>query len=609
MFQDFTVKADPKTVAPRLKALRALMSAENLDVLLVPHADEYQNEYIPAQAERLAFLTGFTGSAGEALVMQDRAILFVDGRYTIQAAGQTDRNCFAIGDLVNDPPVSFLARELQPGMRVGFDPWLLTVAQARRLEAVCEKTGAVAVATEANLVDRIWTDRPAEPDAPLVLHPVARAGLAAARKLAVIARDLRAARASAVVITDPSSIAWVLNIRGSDVAHTPLALARMVIPARGKPTLFAGGNKLDAATRAALERDVVIAAPESFEDAVAGLASSGKPVMLDPDRAPALVGALVADAGAAIIEARDPVIAPRAAKNPVELKGAAEAHRRDGAAMAAFLCWYDEQDAAALDEITIVRKLEAIRRATGERLGMPLRDISFDTICGAGPNGAINHYRVDEKTNRKVRDGDLVLVDSGGQYEDGTTDITRVLPAGSVPDEFRRHFTLVLKGMIAITVARFPAGTRGMDIDVLARRALWEAGFDYAHGTGHGVGSYLGVHEGPQSISKRGQAVLKTGMILSNEPGLYVEGSHGIRIENLIVVAPPKPVPGGMMPMHAFRTLTLCPIDRRLVDRKLLTPAERRWLNAYHARVRREITPLVESEKVARWLEQATARI
>ena len=609
MFQDFTVKADPKTVAPRLKALRAAMSAENLDVLLVPHADEYQNEYIPGNAERLAYLTGFTGSAGEALVLLDRAVLFVDGRYTIQAAVQTDPACFAIGDLVNDPPVAWLARELRPGMRVGFDPWLLTVAQASRLEAACEKAGAVAVATEANLVDRIWTDRPAEPDASIVLHPVARSGLAASRKLATLARDLRAARVGAVVLTDPTTIAWALNIRGSDVAHVPLALARMVVPARGKPTLFAGGNKLDAATRTALEKDVVIAAPESFGDALTGLALTGKPVMLDPDRAPAFIGTLLADAGAQIAEARDPLIAPRAAKNATELKGAADAHRRDGAAMAAFLCWYDGQDAATLDEIAIVRTLEEIRHATGERLGMPLRDISFDTICGSGPHGAIAHYRVDEKTNRTTRSGELVLVDSGGQYEDGTTDITRVMPAGTVPDMFRRHFTLVLKGMIAISVARFPAGTRGMDIDVLARRALWDAGFDYAHGTGHGVGSYLGVHEGPQSISKRGQAVLKTGMILSNEPGLYVEGSHGIRIENLVVVTPPKPVPGGMMPMHGFRTLTLCPIDRRLVDRKLLTPAERRWLNAYHARVRREITPLVESETVARWLEQATARI
>ncbi len=606
MFQNFTVKADPATVAPRLKALRAAMSAENLDILLVPHADEYQNEYIPACAERLAFLTGFTGSAGEALVFHDTAILFVDGRYTIQAAVQTDPACFGVGDLVNDPPISFLARELQPGMRVGFDPWLLTVAQARRLESLCEKTGAVAVATQINLIDRIWTDRPAEPMAKVTLHPVSRAGLAASRKLAAMAKNMRAAKVASVVLTDPSSIAWALNIRGADVSHTPLALARMIVPARGRATLFVEGAKLDEATRAELLALVVLAEPDAFE---AALATADGPVMLDPDRAPALVGVLIADAGVAVVEARDPVIAPRAAKNSIELKGAAAAHRRDGAAMAAFLAWYDQQDAATLDEITIVRKLEAVRTETGARLGMPLRDISFDTICGAGPNGAINHYRVDEKSNRKVRAGDLVLLDSGAQYDDGTTDITRVLPAGEVSDEYRRHFTLVLKGMIAISLARFPSGTRGVDIDVLARKALWDAGFDYAHGTGHGVGSYLGVHEGPQSISKRGLAPLHNGMILSNEPGLYVEGSHGIRIENLIVVTAPKPVPGGIMPMHGFATLTLCPIDRRLIHRKLLTTQERRWLNAYHARVRREITPLVESEAVAGWLEQATQKI
>jgi len=610
MFQSFATPSDPSTGKPRLKALRDRMTAMDIDVFLVPHADAHQSEYLPPNAERLAWLTGFTGSAGFAVVSQDAAHVFVDGRYTLQVRNQVDLGLFTPESLVDTPPDVWLAENLKTGARVGIDPWLHTIAETRRLETACGTAGATLVRCAVNPVDAAWQDAPPAPLTAIRIHPPERAGRSAKAKLRDLARTVRDRGASATVLTDLSSVCWTFNIRGSDVVHTPLTMAWAIIPARGRPRLFVDPRKHSGDVTAYLEDHADLVAPDAFEDALAELGRTAKkPVMLDAARANAAIAGAIETAGGSVIAGTDPVALPRAVKNRVERKGAIDAQRRDGAAMITFLTWLDAQDPATLDEIAIVTELERIRAKTADRLGMPMREISFDTICGAGPNGAIVHYRVDEKSNRAVTPGDLILIDSGAQYDDGTTDITRVVPTAAPTDAHRRHFTLVLKGMIAISLARFPEGTRGVDLDVLARRALWAEGLDYGHGTGHGVGSYLGVHEGPQNISRRGMAVLKAGMIVSNEPGYYAEGSHGIRIENLVMVEPAKVPASGDIAMHGLKTLTLCPIDRRLIETKLLERSERRWLNRYHARVRRELSPLIGDKTVLDWLEQATAPV
>jgi Xaa-Pro aminopeptidase len=583
------------------------MQEEGVDVYLVPHADEHQNEYLPERAERLAWLTGFTGSAGTALILADEAHVFTDGRYTLQVRSQTNPAVFTPQDLVVNPPSSWLADNLKPGMRVGFDPWLHTVAEARRLDRGLRRQ-AGGVGRDRSQPRRRHPQRcPAPPLEPVSIHPLEFAGETPRDKIGRIADAVKEKGAEAVVLTDPASICWLLNIRGQDVTHTPLTLAFAIVPTEGEPTLFIDKRKLPIRTEAYLTQLATLRPPSEFDDGLRELGATGASVMIDPALTARKIAEELRQAGATLVEAGDPVRLPRARKNAAEQAGARNAQRRDGAAMAAFLCWLDAQEPGNLDEIAVVTALEECRRATGERLGFDLAEISFDTICGAGPNGAIVHYRVTEKTNRKVDAGELLLVDSGAQYHDGTTDITRVIPIGEPTAEYRRHFTLVLKGMIAISLARFPAGTRGVDIDILARKALWQAGLDYAHGTGHGVGSFLGVHEGPQSISKRGMQELLPGMIVSNEPGYYKPGSHGIRIENLVLVRPAELPEGGEIAMHSFETLTLCPIDRRLIDVAMLDDTELDWLNAYHARVREEVAPLIEDEGVTEWLEKMTA--
>jgi Xaa-Pro aminopeptidase len=609
MFQQFSEKSDPSAGKARVAALRARMEEEGLDAFLVPHADEHQNEYLPERAERLAWLTGFTGSAGAAVILKDAAHVFTDGRYTLQVRSQTDPEIFTPQDLIATPPHKWLADNLKPGMRIGFDSWLHTVTEAKRLSEACAGKDAELVAVTRNLVDAIRNDLPPPPLEPVSIHPLEYAGETPRDKLGRIADAVKDKGANAVVVTDPASICWLFNIRGADVAHTPLALAFAILPVDGEPSLFIDKRKLPVKTEAYLTQLASLRPPSEFDDGLVELGSTGAKVMIDPALTANRIAGDLQEAGAELIEGPDPVRLPRAQKNAAEQQGARNAQRRDGAALAAFLAWFDSQQPGSLDEIAIVTALEDFRRKTGERLGMELAEISFDTICGAGPNGAIVHYRVTEKTNRKLDDGELLLLDSGAQYHDGTTDITRVVPCGEPTAEYRRHFTLVLKGMIAISLARFPAGTRGVDIDILARNALWQAGLDYAHGTGHGVGSFLGVHEGPQNISRRGMQELLPGMIVSNEPGYYKAGSHGIRIENLVLLRPAEVPDGGEVAMHFFETLTLCPIDRRLVDAALLSNAELDWLNAYHARVREEVSPLVEDKAVLEWLEKMTAEI
>ncbi|RMH44361.1 MAG: aminopeptidase P family protein [Alphaproteobacteria bacterium] len=595
MFQDFTSTANPADGPPRLARLRDELSRAGLDGFLVPRADAHQGEYVAPCDERLRWLTGFTGSAGFAIATTDRAAIFVDGRYRLQVREQVDTTVFEPQDWPETSAADWLAGALSSGGRVGLDPWLHTPAEVERLAERLKPAGIELVETE-NLVDRIWTDRPAPPAAPVFAYPEELAGKTGAEKRAEIAAALARAGAQAAVLTLPDSIAWLLNIRGGDLPRVPVALAFAIIHADGSADLFINPRKVGPHTRAHLGPDVTIRPEGDFETALSAL--KGR-VLLDPATAPLAVLRRLADAGAEVLRAPDPCLLPKARKTEAELAATTEAHVRDGAAMVEFLAWLDAHaPSGKLTEIDVVAALEGFRRDTGQ-----LRDISFDTIAGAGPNGAIVHYRVTHETNRRVEPGTLLLVDSGGQYLDGTTDITRTIAVGPLPAGAAEAFTRVLKGMIAISRLRFPPGLAGRDIDAIARVALWEAGLDYDHGTGHGVGVFLSVHEGPQRISRKGETVLEPGMILSNEPGCYREGEWGIRIENLVVVEPARDT--GARQMLGFRTLTLAPIDRRLVVLDLLSEAERAWLDAYHATVRDTLWPRVGRD-ARKWLREVT---
>ncbi len=608
VFQSFEAKGDPSQGVARVAMLRAWMEDHGVDAVLVPRSDEHQGEYVAPSSERLRWLTGFAGSAGAAIILRDRAVLFVDGRYTLQVRNETDMNLFSVDSLIDNPPASWVAANLGKRARIGFDPWLHTMGEIRALGASAQKVGADLIPLDENPVDAIWSNRPAPPFGQIDIQPLEYAGELAKDKLPRLSEAVRSQGADFVVLTDPSSIAWAFNIRGADLPHTPLALAFAIIPANGEPQLFIDERKLSIRTHAYLTQLSTIRPPDELSAALIALAKGGARISLDPALAADKLRMLVEDNGGAIISAADPARLPRAVKNQAEIAGARAAHRRDGAAIVRFLCWLDTQTVGTVDEIMAVNRLESFRRTAGDEAQMPLKDISFDSIAGAGPNAAIMHYRVNKASNRLIGADELFLIDSGGQYQDGTTDITRTVAIGSPDDEKKQRFTLVLKGLIAISTVRFPAGARGCDIDVLARHALWQRGLDFAHGTGHGVGSYLSVHEGPQRIAKTGAEKLLTGMILSNEPGYYKNGHYGIRSENLIIVREPELIEGGDIAMHWFETLTLAPFDRRLVQVDLLSKDELAWLNAYHTRVLSEIGPMLDGFTL-KWLEAATAPI
>ncbi len=598
-FQSFDDTSDTAQVAARVAALRGELARRGLSGFVVPRADAQQNEYVAPSEERLAWLTGFTGSAGAAVVLADKAALFVDGRYTVQAREQTDAAVFEIAHLADTPPDQWLAAQLGAGARLGYDPWLHTAAGAEKLRSACETAGATLVAVDGNPIDALWRDRPAPPLGAVVLHDMRYAGEEAAHKLARVAAELAKQRADVLVVSDPHAVAWAFNIRGSDVAHTPLPLAYAVIPKDGRPALYVDHRKLDNAVRHALEALADVREPAALTADLHAL--KDKTVRLDQASAADALSRLIGDGGGKVTRGADPIALMKAVKSATEIAGARAAQTRDGAAMARFLAWFDrEAPRGKLTEIDAVEALESFRRDTGA-----LKDVSFPTIAGAGPNGAIVHYRVTRKTNRTIAPGELFLIDSGGQYEDGTTDITRTLAVGTPSDEMRERFTRVLQGHIAIAMAVFPEGTSGAQLDSFARLPLWHAGLDFDHGTGHGVGSYLSVHEGPARISKLGTAALKRGMILSNEPGYYKAGSYGIRIENLVLVTE-GPTPGGAeKTLDAFETLTLAPIDTRLIERELLSHHEIAWLEIYHRRVRQVLSPLVD-EATRAWLHAAT---
>ena len=606
MFQTFEHHADSSASAARLTALRECIRGQGVDGFLVPRADAHQGETVPAHDQRLAFLTGFTGSAGLAIVLADRAALFVDGRYTLQAAEQIDTGLFEIVPSHEVTAARWLKDALGAGMTLAYDPWLHGKTEIDRLAKAAAKRQARMAPLARNPIDAIWPGQPPKPRGAVRIQPEIFAGESAARRRQRIGAALAENGADAAVLTQPDSLAWLLNIRGDDLPRTPVALGFAILRADGSVALYLEPGRIDGEVAAHLGDQVRVSPPDRLGPGLDGLA--GKSVRVDRATCPLWVTARLEAAAARLDWGEDPCLLPKALKNNAELAGTRAAHRRDGAAMARFLHWLETaiEQAEPLTEIDVVTALEGFRAATGK-----LMDIAFDTICGTGPNGAIVHYRVSRKSNRTLARGDLLLVDSGGQYLDGTTDITRTVPVGPVDETARRPFTLVLKGMIAISRARWPKGVAGRDLDPLARAALWRAGMDYDHGTGHGVGVYLGVHEGPQRLSRRGGGVeLKPGMILSNEPGYYVTGRFGIRIENLVVVTAPEVPAGGDRPMLGFETLTLAPIDRRLTDPDLLDPEEIAWLDTYHTRVLEEIGAELEPQRdrrVIEWLARACA--
>lgn len=601
-------------MAARLAALRAELARRGLDGFVVPRADEHQGEYVAAASERLAWLTGFTGSAGAAVVLSARAAVFVDGRYTLQVRDQVDGACFDTRHLIEEPPAAWIEANLESGGKLGFDAWLHSERQMERLRKAAEAAGGTLVAVDDNPLDAVWTGRPPPPRAPILPHPLEFAGRASADKRAELAGELAAKELAATVLTLPDSIAWLLNLRGGDVPCTPLPLSFALLRADATVDWFVAPEKLGSELKAHLGNEVGLYEPGALGPALDALGAAGAKVLADPDSAAAWVFTRLRAAGAEVVAGADPCQLPKARKNAVELDGTRAAHRRDGLALTRFLAWLAREAPARargqeLGEVEVAERLHALRAEDGL-----FRDLSFDTIAGAGANGAIVHYRAEAASQGRLRRGELFLLDSGGQYPDGTTDVTRTLAIGEPSAEMRDRFTRVLKGHIALATARFPRGTSGSQLDVLARQHLWQAGLDYDHGTGHGVGSYLNVHEGPQRISKvPNRVALEPGMIVSNEPGYYKTGAYGIRIENLVAVVESEVMEAGEdgpedvegRAMLAFETLTLAPIDRNLIAPDLLSPEETAWLDAYHARVRGAHHDNLDPETAA-WLDAAT---
>ncbi len=593
------------TYADRLKALRDQLKADRLDGFVVPLTDEHMSEYVGSYAQRLAWLTGFKGSAGSAVVLPEEAAIFTDGRYTLQVRSQVDGANWSYESVPETSIADWLSEHSPEGARIGYDPWLHTRDWVKKAKESLAERGAELVPVKTNPIDRVWSDKPAASKAKLAVQKDEYTGRSGAEKRQEIGDWLGQNKADAAVLSALDSIAWAFNVRGEDVSRTPVALAYAIVNADGTADLFVAGEKIDADIRQHLGNGVRLHERDDFEGALTEY--KGKTVIVDPERAVAAIFEGLEKAGAKIIALRDPTILPKAVKNPVEIAGQKAAQARDGAVISRFLRWIDEEAPKGdVDELKASDHLEALRRESPL-----LRDLSFDSISGAGPNGAIVHYKSSDETNRKLEQGSLYLIDSGGQYLDGTTDITRTVPIGEPTPEMRDRFTRVLQGHIAIATAIFPKGVRGSQLDSFARRPLWEAGLDYAHGTGHGVGSFLSVHEGPQRIAPVGSSQaggdepLVAGMILSNEPGYYKAHEYGIRIENLVLVVE-RPVDGAEKETLGFETLTFAPIDRRLVEVAMLSPAERKWLDDYHAQVLAKIAPqLAGADKT--WLEEACA--
>ena len=605
MYQSFDEASAPAAGGDRIEAFLRELKARRLKGFLVPHTDQHQNEFLPPSEERLQWLTGFTGSAGVAIVTHNGSALFVDGRYILQAPKQVDTDIFEVLQVPKAKPSSWIKETLVRGNAVGYDPTLHTINEIDRLTKTLGAAGIRLTPVKDNPIDKLWgAERPKPSNAEIFAQPLEFSGKRAGEKIMQVQMALVDDGHDAVLLTAPDSICWLFNIRGGDIKHTPVALAFAIVPARGRPTLFIDPAKVGDNIRGQLRPYTDIATPADLDGALKKLAEDKAKVRLDPESVSMRFAQVLQGGGAKFVSGDDPCTLPKAIKTEAEIEGARAAHRRDGAAMARFLAWLDEvAETGRVDEVSAAIKLEDFRRQTGQ-----LKDISFDTISASGPHGAVVHYRATNASKRVLDKNSLFLIDSGGQYADGTTDVTRTIAVGKPTAEMRRHYSLVLKAHIAIAAARFPKDTRGQDLDPFARRPLWDAGLDFDHGTGHGVGSYLSVHEGPQRLSRLGTVELEPGMILSNEPGYYREDAYGIRLENLILVTPLEKIEGGERKMMGFETLTLVPFDRRLIDPKQFSPAELSWLNAYHAEVRREIEPLILSDDRP-WLRHATAPI
>ncbi len=599
-FQSFADSADASDSAARIGLLRAELAGRGLDGFLVPRADAHQNEYVPKSAERLAWLTGFTGSAGFAIVLATKATIFVDGRYVIQVKGEIDPRVMTSLDVSSTAPSAWLAENAPDGAKIGYDPWLHTDDQIGRFRKALEGRNVTLVRLEDNPIDAIWLDRPAEPAGKVTPYPTRLAGESVSAKIKRLRAKLGGA--DAALLSDPHAIAWTFNMRGADVAHTPIALCFALLPGTGQPSLFIDSAKIDVKTRGVLEKYLQLLPSTALTETLTRLGREGATVLFDAATAPSKLVDLLREAGGKPKIVADPASLPKAVKNTSELACAREAHIRDGLALTRFLAWFSmAAPKGGLTEISAAQAHETFRRENGD-----LRDISFPTISAFGEHAAIPHYRVTEKSNLPIGKG-VYLVDSGGQYLDGTTDVTRTVAVGRPSKQFREHYTRVLKGHIAIACAVFPRGATGAQLDAFARRPLWEAGLDFDHGTGHGVGVYLSVHEGPQRISRIDSTPLQPGMILSNEPGYYRAGEYGIRLENLVIVEK-RPINGGEREMYGFETITLAPFDLACIDEKLLTPAEIHWLDAYHARVRKTLSPRADPATRA-WLRGATRKL
>ena len=596
-------------ITRRVAALRKEIKSRGLDGFIVPRADEHQGEYVPPSADRLSWLTGFTGSAGLAVVLVDQAAIFIDGRYTLQVRDEVPENLFVYRHLITEPATDWIRDELGNGKTIGFDPWLTTPNQVRRYRLAAEQAGGTLVAVSANPVDTVWVDRPSPPQGRIVAHDLEYAGKSSLDKRHDIASALTLAGQDAVVLSAPESIAWLLNVRGNDLPYAPQPLSFAIVHADGCVDWFVDPEKPADELAQHLGPDVSRHGPEDLGDILDALGKHKARIRLSDDADPEWIAERLRAAGASIIPGQDPCLLPKAIKNDTELNGMRNAHKRDGEALVKFLAWLDQADKGGnLTEMEAADYLEFCRRQNPQ-----LKGLSFPTIAGAGPDGAIVHYRVTSESNRVLEPGSLFLVDSGGQYPDGTTDVTRTIAIGNPSDEMCENFTRVLRGHIAIATARFPVGTTGSQLDPFARRPLWDAGLDYDHGTGHGVGSYLNVHEGPHRISKAPNSVaLAPGMIVSNEPGYYKTGAYGIRIENLVAVVEAETQGAGdkstSRPTLGFETLTQAPIDRRLVVTELMESQEVAWLNGYHAWVRANLLPGMDSE-TATWLKAATRPI
>ena len=587
----------------RLEHLRAELKRQGVCGFIIPRSDEHQGEYVAQHSERLAWVTGLTASAGLAIIMIDAAAVFVDGRYTLQAEAEVNGDLFERRHLTDEPPTDWIVDNLAKEGKLGYDPWLLTPGQVNRYAAACKQAGGALVPISKNPVDAVWENQPPPPLAPVWCLDEAFTGEPVAAKRHRIADNLLEAGDDAALLTAPDSIAWLLNVRGGDVPYTPFVLSFAIIHADASVDWYVDPRKLMPDARRLASKDIRLRQPNDLGTTLDDLGKAGKTVRLDPTMAPAWAENRLNCAAATIDHGEDPCQLAKAKKNSIQMDGMRNAHIRDGAAVTRFLAWLATQTPGPdFTEIRVSHKLEALRRENDYFQGL-----SFNTISGSGPNGAIVHYRATPETDRTLDDGELFLVDSGAQYLDGTTDITRTIAVGNPTTEMRRHWTLVLKGHIALAEARFPPGTNGSQLDVLARHALWREGLDYDHGTGHGVGSFLSVHEGPHRITKTANRVgLEPGMVVSNEPGFYKANAYGIRIENLVAVINLSRPDGADRDVYGFETLSLAPLDRNLVDLSLLSKSEIDWVDGYHIRVRNAVGPLLDSTTRS-WLESATA--